>query len=201
MLFDVDGTLIDALANQRQVWRAWAGHYDLDPDQVYATALRTRPQDTFTAVAPGEDPDQCLARLHALEDEDARSGTYDAFAGASDLLTALPPRRWALVTSNYAHRVAIRFHRCGLPLPEVVIDAPAAAHGKPHPAPYLLAAQRLGVAPSDCLVIEDTASGAAAGLAAGMTVWTVNAAEPVPGAHRHYANLQAAAADILDHLS
>ena len=42
---------------------------------------------------------------------------------------------------------------------------------KPHPDVYLAAAAHLGVHPSRCLVIEDTATGAQAGLAAGATVW------------------------------
>ncbi|MBT44703.1 MAG: HAD family hydrolase [Deltaproteobacteria bacterium] len=43
-------------------------------------------------------------------------------------------------------------------------------HGKPAPDIYLLAAQRMGVSPSRCAVIEDSRLGAEAGLAAGMTV-------------------------------
>ncbi|GLS14176.1 MULTISPECIES: HAD family hydrolase [Hydrogenophaga] len=42
---------------------------------------------------------------------------------------------------------------------------------KPHPDVYLAAADHLGVDPARCLVIEDTATGAQAGLAAGATVW------------------------------
>lgn len=42
---------------------------------------------------------------------------------------------------------------------------------KPHPDVYLAAAAHLGVDPARCLVIEDTAPGAQAGLAAGATVW------------------------------
>lgn len=41
---------------------------------------------------------------------------------------------------------------------------------KPAPDIFLLAAQKLGVAPSDCMVIEDSSAGAAAGKAAGMYV-------------------------------
>lgn len=79
VLFDVDGTLMDAVANQRRVWRAWAGRYRLDPVEVYRVALRTRPLETFAEVAPERDPQECLAALHALEDEDVRSGVYAAF--------------------------------------------------------------------------------------------------------------------------
>lgn len=50
----------------------------------------------------------------------------------------------------------------------VVITAEDYRRGKPDPEPFLTAAARLGVAPSCCLVFEDTASGAEAARAAGM---------------------------------
>ncbi|MET9372862.1 HAD-IA family hydrolase [Streptomyces sp. NPDC002992] len=196
ILFDVDGTLMDAVANQRRVWHAWAARHGLDGDEVYAVALRTRPVETFAAVAPGLDPDACLALLHELEDEDVRTGTYSAFDGAADLLTALPPGSWALVTSNYEHRVRGRFERTGLPLPHLIVDAASVHEGKPSPAPYLLAAEKLGAEPADCLVVEDAPSGVRSGLAAGMTVWTVNAPAAPEGSHRHFSSLAEAAPEI-----
>ncbi|MFI1647206.1 HAD family hydrolase [Streptomyces avidinii] len=197
VLFDVDGTLIDAVANQRRVWETWAARYGLDSAAVYEVALRTRPMETFAVVAPEHDPQSCLTALHALEDEDVRTGDYTAFDGASELLSGLPAGRWALVTSNYEHRVRGRFARTGLPVPDLVVDAAAVDEGKPSPVPYLLAAERLGAAPEDCLVIEDAPSGVASGLRAGMTVWGVNTADPVDGVHRHFASLREAAPEIL----
>lgn len=41
-------------------------------------------------------------------------------------------------------------------------------HGKPHPAPYLTAAARLGVAPADCLALEDSHNGVRSAASAGM---------------------------------
>ncbi|MER5311145.1 HAD-IA family hydrolase [Streptomyces sp. NPDC002773] len=197
VLFDVDGTLMDAVANQRRVWHEWAARHGLDGDEVYAVALRTRPVETFAAVAPSRDPDECLALLHALEDEDVRTGTYAAFDGAAELLTGLPEDRWALVTSNYEHRVRGRFERTGLPLPGLIVDAASVVEGKPSPVPYLTAAEKLGADPADCLVIEDAPSGVRSGLAAGMTVWTVNTEAPAAGAHRHFTSLAGAAPEIL----
>ncbi|WP_328923934.1 HAD-IA family hydrolase [Streptomyces sp. NBC_00190] len=197
VLFDVDGTLIDAVDNQRRVWRTWAERYGLDPDEVYRVALRTRPVETFAQVAADRDPRECLAALHELEDEDVRSGVYAAFDGAAELLADLPPGRWALVTSNYEHRVRGRFARTGLPLPEVLVDAAAVEEGKPSPVPYLHAAARLGAEPEDCLVIEDAPSGVRSGLRAGMTVWGVNAPVAVDGVHRHFGSLREAVRDIL----
>ncbi|MFD9004218.1 HAD family hydrolase [Streptomyces sp. NPDC059582] len=197
VLFDVDGTLIDAVGNQRRVWATWAGRYGLDVAEVYRVALRTRPMETFAKVAPDQDPRRCLAALHELEDEDVRSGEYTAFDGASDLLGSLPSGAWALVTSNYEHRVRGRFARTGLPVPRVVVDAAAVKEGKPSPVPYLLAAEQLGTRPEECLVIEDAPSGVAAGLRAGMTVWGVNTPAAVAGVHRHFASLREAVPDIL----
>ncbi|EST36683.1 HAD family hydrolase [Streptomyces roseochromogenus] len=197
VLFDVDGTLIDAVDNQRRVWAAWAGRYGLNADEVYRVALRTRPLETFAKVAPDQDPRKCLDALHELEDDDVRSGDYAAFDGASELLGNLPSGAWVLVTSNYEHRVRGRFTRTSLPLPRVIVDAAAVEEGKPSPVPYLLAAEQLGVRPENCLVIEDAPSGVEAGLRAGMAVWGVNTAGPVAGVHRHFASLREAAPSIL----
>ncbi|MGW7524719.1 HAD family hydrolase [Streptomyces sp. NPDC054783] len=197
VLFDVDGTLIDAVENQRRLWRAWAERYGLDPDEVYRAALRTRPTETFAQVAAGHDPHECLAALHELEDEDVRSGVYAAFDGAAEVLRGLPSGCWALVTSNYEHRVRGRFLRTGLPVPGLIVDAAAVEEGKPSPAPYLRAAARLGAEPEDCLVIEDAPSGVRSGLRAGMTVWGVNAAASVEGVHRHFTSLREAVPHIL----
>jgi sugar-phosphatase len=196
VLFDVDGTLLDNLVNQRRVWAAWAERFALDGDAVYACALRTTPRETFAQVAPERDPDECLAVLHELEDHDARAGSYAAFAGARRLLGGLPHDAWAVVTSNYAHRVAIRFERVALPQPAVVIDAEAVVHGKPDPEGYVAAAAQLGVAPERCLVCEDGDAGIRAGVAAGMTAWAVNAGATSTLAHRCYLALDQAVDDV-----
>ncbi|MGW6547445.1 HAD family hydrolase [Streptomyces massasporeus] len=201
VLFDVDGTLIDAVSNQRRVWGTWAQRYGLDPDEVYRVALRTRPMETFAEVAADRDARECLAVLHELEDDDVRTGVYTAFDGASELLRDLPWGAWALVTSNYEHRVRGRFLRTGLPVPDVIVDAAAVEEGKPSPLPYLRAAARLGAEPGQCLVVEDAPSGVRSGLRAGMTVWGVNAPAPVEGVHRHFLSLREAAPYILALLS
>ena len=51
-----------------------------------------------------------------------------------------------------------------------VFSADMVERGKPDPDIFLLAAQRMGIAPAHCMVIEDSASGVRAALAAGMAV-------------------------------
>lgn len=196
-LFDVDGTLIDAMAGQRRIWHEWAERFGLDPALVYEVAMRTRPVETVAELLPGRDPAPLVAEFDRLEDVEAELGPLHGIDGAALLLSSLEPNAWALVTSNAERRVTTRFRRLGLPLPEVIVDNLATRAGKPSPEPYLLAARRLGVDPRDCLVIEDAPAGVAAGLAAGMTTWSVNGDVPVAGAHRHFRTLADAAADIV----
>jgi beta-phosphoglucomutase-like phosphatase (HAD superfamily) len=60
----------------------------------------------------------------------------------------------------------------------VVVDGAGVQHGKPAPDIFLLAAQRLGVAPGQCWVVEDSKPGVAAGLAAGMRVIAITNTHP-----------------------
>ena len=52
---------------------------------------------------------------------------------------------------------------------ETLVCAGDYTHSKPHPEPFLIAAERLGVAPKDCVVFEDTDMGIDAAKAAGMS--------------------------------
>jgi HAD superfamily hydrolase (TIGR01509 family) len=65
-----------------------------------------------------------------------------------------------------------------------VFSASAVPRGKPHPDIFLHAARQMGSAPADGIVIEDSASGVTAGLAAGMTVIGLLAAKHIQAGHR-----------------
>lgn len=175
VLFDVDGTLLGVVDNQRRIWSEWALRHDLDPGWVHSEAVGTRAPEIFAAVAPHLEREHCLRALDEIEDADVRCGEWRAFPGAGALLEQLGPRDWALVTSNYERQVRARFDRVGLPVPAVVVDADAVTRGKPDPEGYQLAARRLAISPARCLVVEDGGTGIEAGRAAGMTVWAVNA--------------------------
>jgi sugar-phosphatase len=176
---------------------SWDRHWIFHQPRLAVRTSWSWPASATSAGSPRRSSDH----MHELEDEDVRSGVYAAFDGASELLHGLPPEAWALVTSNYEHRVRGRFLRTGLPFPTVIVDAAAVQEGKPSPVPYLQAAARLGAEPGDCLVIEDAPSGVRSGLRAGMTVWGVNAAAAVEGVHRHFVSLREAVPHILAFVS
>ncbi len=75
--------------------------------------------------------------------------------------------RWAVCTSIGAAGARLAFERAALPMPRVLVTADDVRLNKPSPEGYLLAAERLAVDPTRCLVAEDTRWGVAAALAAG----------------------------------
>src|SRR5690606_14232529 len=69
-----------------------------------------------------------------------------------------------------------RMEAAGLTVPALAITAEHVSASKPDPEGFLLAADRLGMAAVDCLVLEDSGAGIAAARAAGMPVLGVGAA-------------------------
>jgi sugar-phosphatase len=168
LLFDVDGVLIDSTAVYELVWREWAALRGLDGDTVVAATWGRRGADTIAEVLPSAD---YAAEAVVLADLLTRRMQHiPAMPGAVGLLAGLPPQSWACVTSGSRAWVGTRLTEAGLPVPPALVTADDVTFGKPHPDCYLLGARLLERAPEDCIVIEDSPAGVAAGKAAGMTV-------------------------------
>ncbi|NBE54605.1 HAD family hydrolase [Streptomyces boluensis] len=89
----------------------------------------------------------------------------------------------ALVTASERHVADLVLDTLGRHRFDTSVTSGESDRGKPHPDPYLTAAATLGVAPKDCLAVEDTPTGAAAALAAGcrlLAVPSVPGIEPGP---------------------
>ncbi len=93
--------------------------------------------------------------------------------GALEALSSLPAGRAAIATSCTDGLAKARIGATGLPVPPVLVTAEQTPIGKPAPEPYLLAADKLGVDPRRCLVVEDATSGIQAGRAAGCATLAV----------------------------
>lgn len=190
VLFDVDGVLLDSTAAHRRVWGAWSRRRGLDSETVWRLTFGRRPEDTVRDAAPHLDPATERRFLDALLAEE-KDG-FPAVDGAADLLHALPPTSWAIVTSGDRAPVQERFALARLPLPAVQVYGADVERAKPAPDCFLLAASRLGVSPSTCLVVEDAPAGVQAARAAGCTVvglTTTHAAADLHEAHACAASL------------
>ncbi len=168
VISDLDGVLVDSMPATARAWAAWGRRHGIDGAAIQG-ANHGRPARALIAehVAP-EDVEADVEFLLEAEVTDTRDVT--ALPGADGIL-ALPVV--AIATSCVAPLARARIAAAGLRAPEVVVTADQTERGKPAPDPYLLAAERLGVDPARCLVLEDAPAGVAAGKAAGMTVWAV----------------------------
>lgn len=175
VLFDMDGTLVDSTVAVERIWRRFTERFALDHARVMAQSHGIRMIDTIRRFAPdGVDPLEVEIDLAQVELSEVE-GTREV-PGAARLLASLAGVPVALVTSASAPLARARMAAAGLPMPAVLVTAEDVPHGKPHPAPYLLAAERLGVEPADCVVFEDAPAGVQAGLAAGARVVIVGTA-------------------------
>jgi HAD superfamily hydrolase (TIGR01509 family) len=99
-----------------------------------------------------------------------------------DVLTA--GVRTALVTNTERFLTERALGTLGRERFEVVVCGDEVARGKPDPDPYLRAAELLGLAPEQCLAVEDSPTGAAAAEAAGCPVLVVPCEVAVPAGPR-----------------
>lgn len=166
IIFDNDGVLVDSDASVVRAWSTWALARDLDPVRVLAVVHGRPARDTVAAFSQPGGVAAALADIDGLELGEAQ--TVQALPGAIALAEQLPVGSWAIVTSANRGLAHARLSAAGIPEPPVLITASDVARGKPHPDGYATALRSLGVEPRDAVVIEDTASGAAAAHAAGV---------------------------------
>lgn len=166
ILFDLDGVLVDSAACVEKSWRDWSARHGLDPERVLAVAHGRRTTETIPFVAPHLNVAEEVAALAAIES--VTTAGVLAVPGARELVESLPPNAWAIVTSGVRSVATLRIRHTGLPMPRVLVCADEIERGKPDPQGYLVAAERLGVQPAMCVVIEDTPPGLAAARAAAM---------------------------------
>lgn len=168
LLLDMDGTLVHSTGEVETVWRLWCRRHRLDPEPVLVMCHGVRSREVIRTLAPQLDLAQEVALLDDLEIH--HTGQAEALAGARTLLASLPVECWAVVTSASQQVARHRLRSAGLPLPALLVGAEDVEHGKPDPEPYLLAAERLGLAAADCLVFEDAPAGISSALRAGCRV-------------------------------
>ena len=168
ILFDLDGVLVDSTGSVDRQWRAWAREHGIDEQTVVAIAHGVRSIEVIRAVAPHLDAQVEARRLEGREAAD-RDGVV-VMPGAIDLVRTIPEDKWAVVTSGTRHLASARLKLAGIQAPKVMVAADDVVNGKPHPEPYLKAAELLGVTPAECLVIEDAPAGIRSAHAGGMKV-------------------------------
>lgn len=175
VIFDLDGVLVDSeRLIGHEVCAALTVHgYALDPNRYHERFHYVRLEHMAEQVMDESGivlPDDFIARLRARLQE-AYQTDLNAVAGAADMLRTigLPV---AVASGSVPEGIDLKLKRTGLydffaPHAYSVFEV---GNRKPAPDVFLFAAERLGVAPEACVVVEDAAPGVVAGKAAGMRV-------------------------------
>lgn len=186
LLLDMDGTLVNSDAVVERVWRSWATGHGLDPDEALKVVHGRQGYATMAALLP----DRPMAENHAenrqlLAQETADLDGVVPIAGAPAFMDTIAALPHALVTSADEALATARMQAAGLRMPETRVTAECVGASKPDPEGFLKGAAELGFAPADCVVLEDSEAGIAAGRAAGMRVLGIGprAAAFAPDAH------------------
>jgi HAD superfamily hydrolase (TIGR01509 family) len=174
LLWDNDGVLVDTEPLYFQATRELLGELGIELTRERFADLSLRQGRSCLDLAAGLG----LAKDELEAIRQRRNARYAALLGAGvepmpgvvDCLRRLHGSRpMAIVTSSNPDHFALAHARTGLaPFFEFVLTNADYARTKPHPEPYLTAAERLGVDPASCLVVEDTERGLQAARAAGM---------------------------------
>lgn len=188
VLWDLDGTLVDTEPLWMDAERELAAAYDMpwtQQDGLNLVGNSLIQSGIYIQQRLGIDLEP-EAIVDYLVDRLARHLREEQVVwrpGARQLIQSLHAEEvpLALVTMSYAaiaDPIATK-----LPF-GAIVTGDAVTHGKPHPEPYLLAAEMLGVDPAACIAIEDSGTGAASANAAGCHVIVVPHFVNVPEAHR-----------------
>ncbi|WP_269854961.1 HAD-IA family hydrolase [Streptomyces sp. RPT161] len=166
LLFDMDGTLVSSLDSVVRCWTRWAREYGIGAERFARVQLHGRPAvEIIAELLPAERVPEALARIEELEVQDVDG--LVVLPGTLALLASLPAERWAVVTSATRRLAEARLAAAGI-APGLLVSAGDVRRGKPDPAPFLVAAEKLGFRPGRCTVFEDAPAGLRAGRAAGM---------------------------------
>ncbi|MGD0733123.1 MAG: HAD family phosphatase [Terracidiphilus sp.] len=172
-LFDCDGTIADSMPLHHIAWKEALGEWNCEFDEELFYSWGGKPADLIISTLnkmnglnmPVESVSQRKEDLYykllpQLKPIAEVLEQIEAQHGRIPLAVVSGSRRDSVVSSLTVLNLLDRF--------DTIVSAEDYANPKPAPDAYLMAAERLGVAPRDCLVFEDTPLGIQAATAAGM---------------------------------
>jgi HAD superfamily hydrolase (TIGR01509 family) len=180
VIFDCDGVLVDSEIIAVEVERALLSAHGLHYEKPEFIARFMGMSDNAFYAALAEDsvarlnrdlPEGFRARVNAGKRAISEK-SLTSIAGIEQAIAQLRVLK-AVASSSEAPQLEYKLRKTGLwdHFAPHIYSADHVTRAKPAPDLFLHAAKALDIAPSDCLVIEDSVNGVKAGLAAGMRVW------------------------------
>lgn len=178
VLFDMDGLMFDTERLAKKGLYEAAAELGLVPDMdLFIGITGCSGSDVQLRLLSYCGSEERYSELMRLEEEKValwvREGGTPLKPGLKELLSLLKKKKVRCAVVSCSHRVRVMpcMEHSGLGEAfDLIITGEEVTNGKPAPDAYLIAAAKLGVAPDECLVLEDSVNGGNAGLAAGMDV-------------------------------
>lgn len=184
LIFDMDGVLVDSNPLHRQAWIAFNRSHGLETTEAMLQGMYGRRNDQIVRDFYGGGLSaQEVEALGAAKEELYRemvAGRIEEMLvpGLRPFLDRYRGRPMAVASNAEPENVDFLLDRAALrPYFSVVVDGHQVSHPKPHPEIYRLAADLMDIAPSNCIVFEDSHTGIAAARAAGMRVIGIRTTE------------------------
>jgi beta-phosphoglucomutase len=185
IIFDVDGVIVASGPPHRESWRRLAAEAHVPmSDEFFARTFGQTNKDILEALFGRALPDEQWRRLgdrkEALYREIIRHNV-PAMSGAVELVEALhgDGARLAVGSSGPPENIELCLREMGIRrLFDVVVTGNDVTRGKPDPQVFLLASERLGLAPERCVVVEDAVIGVEAAKRAGMRAVALTSSHP-----------------------
>lgn len=192
ILFDWDGVVIDSSAQHERSWELLAEEIGKPlPDGHFKAGFGKKNQVIIPDILGWAEGPAEISALADRKEELYRSLVKESgvlvLPGASELLEALQSEGIPAAVASSTPRANLDAIFAATNLDrffQAIVCGDDVTNGKPAPDVFLLAANKLGLAPTDCLVIEDAHAGIEAALAAGMRVLAVATTNPLQDLHR-----------------
>lgn len=192
VIFDLDGVIVSTDNCHYQAWKRMADEEGIPFDRTINERLRgVSRMESLSLILEKADKEYSEEEKQAMASR--KNGYYaelirgltpeDMLPGAMDTLKHLKSKGIKIAIGSSSRNTPLILRQLHLENTfDAVADGNAIRRSKPDPEVFLLAAKLLGLAPENCLVVEDADAGVEAALAGGMRVLGVGGAARNPKA-------------------
>ncbi|PPD57348.1 tRNA (adenosine(37)-N6)-threonylcarbamoyltransferase complex dimerization subunit type 1 TsaB [Dehalogenimonas etheniformans] len=185
VIWDLDGVIIDSADLHFQAWRETLARHDVSIDrEQFEQGFGQRNDDIIAGIIRQPISADEIAAIGKEKEADYRrmvKGHARFFPGVLELMSSLKEGgfKQAVASSAPADNLKLVIAEMRLePFISATVDASGVSRGKPDPEVFLKAAEKLGLSPKACLVIEDAVAGVEAAKRGGMAVVAVTNTHP-----------------------
>ncbi len=156
-IFDVDATLVNTTLVINNIWKEWAVQKGVEFSIVHPHVHGRKISETLELVG--------FQYANANEENVVKKIAIKAMElateidGALSFVKTIPKCSWAIATSGPRNVAETSLRVSGFELPEIMICGEDVSIGKPHPEPFVLAAENLGLNAMSCVAFEDSPAG------------------------------------------